>query len=127
MLLNRASKRPELGDQELTFICVPINLNRKPIGAMAVDLRFKPDRDYDRTSTVEAASKHPIEASADRTFHGEADRWLSPEHSVQLMARAPAGSVLRLVPHDNHVTLPLQIAPFEREVIAWFDAAFTKP
>jgi len=50
MLLNRASRRTELGDQELTFICVPINLNRKPIGALAVDLRFKPDRDYDRTS-----------------------------------------------------------------------------
>ncbi|GAA2223542.1 OsmC family protein [Herbiconiux moechotypicola] len=35
-------------------------------------------RDYRRTSVVEAAGKHPIEASADRTFHGDADRW-NPE------------------------------------------------
>lgn len=56
-------------------------------------------------------------------FHGEADTWLSPEHSRQLATLAPPGSVLHLVPRDNHVTLPLQIAPFEREVIDWFDAA----
>src|SRR5260221_164553 len=29
MLLHRASKRPELPQQELTFVCVPIVLNRK--------------------------------------------------------------------------------------------------
>ena len=49
MFLNRAAKRSELPQQELTFICVPIILNRKPVGALGVDLRFKPDRDYDRT------------------------------------------------------------------------------
>jgi Nif-specific regulatory protein len=49
MLLNRASKRPELPEQELSFVCVPIVLNRKAIGALAVDYKFKPDRDYDRT------------------------------------------------------------------------------
>src|SRR5918994_6505756 len=35
--------------QELSFICVPIMLNRKAVGALGVDLKFKPDRDYDRT------------------------------------------------------------------------------
>jgi Nif-specific regulatory protein len=49
LLLNRGSKRPELAEQELSVVCVPIVLNRKPIGALAVDLRFKADRDYDRT------------------------------------------------------------------------------
>jgi Nif-specific regulatory protein len=49
MLLHRASKRPELPNRELSFICVPIVLNRKAIGALGVDLEFKPDRDYDRT------------------------------------------------------------------------------
>src|SRR4029078_2380301 len=49
LLLHRASKRPELPEQELSFVCVPIMLNRKAIGALAVDLRFKPDRDFDRT------------------------------------------------------------------------------
>ena len=46
--LNRASRRAELSKQELTFICVPILLNRRAIGALSVDLRFKSDRDYDR-------------------------------------------------------------------------------
>src|SRR4051812_24102087 len=34
MLLNRASRRPELPEQELSFICLPIILNRKPIGTL---------------------------------------------------------------------------------------------
>src|ERR1700730_14668791 len=46
--LNRASKRPELPKEELSFVCVPILLNRKAIGALGVDLKFNPDRDYDR-------------------------------------------------------------------------------
>jgi pimeloyl-ACP methyl ester carboxylesterase len=59
-------------------------------------------------------------------FHGEADVWLSPDHSRELVASAPAGSVLRLVPRENHVTLPLQIAPFAGDAAAWFARAFTK-
>ncbi len=47
--LNRASKRSELAKEELTFICVPILLNRRAVGALAVDLKFNPDRDYDRS------------------------------------------------------------------------------
>jgi Nif-specific regulatory protein len=47
--LNRAAERPELPHQELTYISVPVMLNRKPVGALGVDLKFKPDRDYDRT------------------------------------------------------------------------------
>jgi organic hydroperoxide reductase OsmC/OhrA len=35
-------------------------------------------RAYGRQSAVTAAGKHPIDASADRTFHGDADRW-NPE------------------------------------------------
>jgi len=46
--LNRASKRPELPKEELSFICVPILINRRAVGALGVDLRFNPDRDYDR-------------------------------------------------------------------------------
>src|SRR3954462_13838618 len=49
MFLNRASKRAELPQQELSFICVPIMLNRKAVGALGVDLKFKADRDFDRT------------------------------------------------------------------------------
>src|SRR5687767_12294032 len=45
--LNIAPRRPENVKQELSFICVPITLNRTAVGALAVDLRFKPERDYD--------------------------------------------------------------------------------
>jgi Nif-specific regulatory protein len=46
--LNRAA-RPDLDKQDLSFVCVPIVLNRKAAGALAVDLPFKPDRDYDHS------------------------------------------------------------------------------
>ena len=55
-------------------------------------------------------------------LHGAADSWLSPDHSRTLYEYAPPGSRLELVPNANHVTLPLQIAPFESQVIAWFEA-----
>jgi Nif-specific regulatory protein len=45
--LNLGSRRPDHLKQELSFICVPIVLNRQPVGAVGVDLRFKPERDYD--------------------------------------------------------------------------------
>ncbi len=48
MFLNRAGQRKDLNQQELTFICVPLAINRKPVGALGVDLRFKRERDYDR-------------------------------------------------------------------------------
>ncbi|HKT80143.1 MAG TPA: sigma 54-interacting transcriptional regulator, partial [Vicinamibacterales bacterium] len=49
-LLHRAAKRPELANQELTYISAPITLDGRTVGAVAVDLRFKPDRDYHRTA-----------------------------------------------------------------------------
>ena len=48
--LHRAARRPELAHQELSFVCVPIVLNRRPIGALAIDLRFKPDRNFERSA-----------------------------------------------------------------------------
>src|SRR6185436_14952560 len=49
MFLARTSDRPELHGQEITFICVPILLNRKAVGALGADFRFKAERDFDRT------------------------------------------------------------------------------
>src|SRR5918999_6515627 len=46
-LLNRAAKRGDASRQELSFICVPIIPQRTAVGALAVDLRFKPERDFD--------------------------------------------------------------------------------
>ncbi|MGC4080859.1 MAG: sigma 54-interacting transcriptional regulator [Vicinamibacterales bacterium] len=46
--LNRAAKRSDVHKDELSFICVPILLNRRAVGAIGVDLKFNPDRDYER-------------------------------------------------------------------------------
>jgi Nif-specific regulatory protein len=46
-MLNRAARRPEGDDQELSFVCVPILLNRRAVGALGVDLRYKPERDFE--------------------------------------------------------------------------------
>ena len=48
LFLGRAAQTRKLSRQEITFICVPITLNRKSIGALAGVLRYKKDRDYDR-------------------------------------------------------------------------------
>jgi len=47
MLLNRAARREGIGE-ELSYICVPIKLGRKTLGAIGIDLRFKHNRDFDR-------------------------------------------------------------------------------
>jgi Nif-specific regulatory protein len=48
--LNRAADRPELPDQELSFISAPITLESKTVGAVSIDLHYKADRDYNRTA-----------------------------------------------------------------------------
>jgi Nif-specific regulatory protein len=47
MFLNRAGQRKEKEQRELSFICVPVVVNRKAVGALSADLAFKADRDYD--------------------------------------------------------------------------------
>jgi len=47
--LHRAARRPELSHQELSFVCVPILINRRASGALAIDLKFKADRDFERS------------------------------------------------------------------------------
>src|SRR5438874_7473960 len=46
MFLNRAGKR-DLNKQEITYMCVPIVVKNKTVGALGVDLKFRPDRDYE--------------------------------------------------------------------------------
>ena len=49
-LLNRAARRAESRKQELSFICVPIMQQRRSVGALGVDLRYKSDRDYESSA-----------------------------------------------------------------------------
>jgi Nif-specific regulatory protein len=46
MFLNRAGKR-DLKKQEVTYMCVPILVKGKSVGALGVDLLFKSDRNYE--------------------------------------------------------------------------------
>jgi Nif-specific regulatory protein len=51
MFLDRLGARKKaLKQQELSFICVPVLINRKPVGVLGVDLRYKADRDYERAT-----------------------------------------------------------------------------
>jgi Nif-specific regulatory protein len=48
--LHRAAERPELSEQELSYVSAPVTLEGRTIGALGIDLRFKANRDFDRTS-----------------------------------------------------------------------------
>lgn len=101
-------------------------------GAFSSQARGISDRQFAAAHVKQARlagfdwSEADIPAALKRTtapvllLHGEADVWLSPEHSRVLSEHAPAGSRLVIAPRDNHVTLPMQIRAFEREVIDWF-------
>jgi pimeloyl-ACP methyl ester carboxylesterase len=53
-------------------------------------------------------------------FHGRKDTWIPPAHSDRLMAAAPPGSRLRILPNDNHLTLSTRLDPIAPEVAEWF-------
>ncbi len=47
LFLHRAHRRPRSGDPEISFLCLPILLRRKPVGALGVELVFLPERDFE--------------------------------------------------------------------------------
>ena len=54
VVVPRVSREPALGDRrngedERSFVCVPLLLNRRAAGVLCVELRFKAERDYERT------------------------------------------------------------------------------
>jgi Nif-specific regulatory protein len=46
--LYRAASRQERRGTELSFVCVPILLHRRPVGTLSIELAHKPDRQYER-------------------------------------------------------------------------------
>jgi Nif-specific regulatory protein len=55
LVVPRVSREPALADRhededERTFVCVPLLLHRRAAGVLALELRFKPDRNYERTA-----------------------------------------------------------------------------
>lgn len=53
-------------------------------------------RDYGRELLLTADGKHPIEASADRTFHGNAERWNPEELLVAALSQCHMLSYLHV-------------------------------
>jgi Nif-specific regulatory protein len=78
MFLNRAGQRKDLNKHELSFICVPVVINKKTVGALGIDLRFKKDRNYDRElkflRVVAAMIAHAVKLS--RLVESERQRLL---------------------------------------------------
>jgi Nif-specific regulatory protein len=55
IVVPRISREPALAErrtdsEERSFVCVPLLLNRRSVGALCIELRFKTDRDYERTA-----------------------------------------------------------------------------
>jgi Nif-specific regulatory protein len=48
LFLNRTGVWKKTSKEELTFICVPVTVDQKAVGALGVSLSYKKDRDYDR-------------------------------------------------------------------------------
>ena len=46
--LHRAASRSERRGGELSFVCVPILLHRRPVGTLSIELPFKPDRTFEK-------------------------------------------------------------------------------
>src|SRR6476646_4223078 len=54
VVIPRISREPALGERrsgedERSFVCMPLMLNRRAAGVLCIELRFKPERDYERT------------------------------------------------------------------------------
>ena len=100
MFLRRTSDRPELAREEISYVCVPILLNRKAVGALGADFRFKAERDFDRT--VKFLGRR-------RVAHGAVDphsaRHRRRARSAARGKHAPqerAARALRLLEHPRH-------------------------
>ncbi|HEV3483785.1 MAG TPA: GAF domain-containing protein, partial [Vicinamibacterales bacterium] len=50
MMVHRAVGRQDAGPQEHSFICVPIAVERQTVGALGIMLKYKPDRNYERST-----------------------------------------------------------------------------
>jgi Nif-specific regulatory protein len=89
VVIPRVTREPSLGerrpgDEERTFVCVPLLLNRRAAGVLSLELRHKPDRNYERTGkffgVVAAMIAHAIKVQ--RLL--QADRERLVEENVRL-------------------------------------------
>jgi len=89
VVVPRVSREPSFGErrrgeEERSFVCVPLLLNRRAAGVLSVELRYKPDRQYERTGkffgVVAAMIAHAIKVQ--RLLHADRERLV--EENVRL-------------------------------------------
>ncbi|MFZ1206093.1 MAG: sigma 54-interacting transcriptional regulator [Candidatus Acidiferrales bacterium] len=85
--LNRAGQRRYSSAWEITFVCVPILIHRKPLGSLSVDLAFNKDRDYERTVNFFGVVASMIAQSVQIHCLIDADRRRLLEENVHLRER----------------------------------------
>ncbi len=54
-------------------------------------------------------------------FHGEDDTLVPPFHSEAILKAAPAGSLLCIIPKNNHLSLPLRVKELAPCITAWIE------
>jgi Nif-specific regulatory protein len=74
MFLNRTGRRRNLHKHERTFICVPVVINRRPVGTLGVDLPFNTERHYERELSFLQVVASMIAQAMDISHLVEAER-----------------------------------------------------
>jgi len=76
MFLNRAGQRKEVHKSNLSYFCVPIFVDGRPVGAIGIDLEYSRSRDYDADlqSLQVAAAMMAQTIKADHLVDGERRR-----------------------------------------------------
>jgi Nif-specific regulatory protein len=79
LVMNRAFQRRRSGSADWSLVCVPILLERKPAGALAVDFPFDANRDYQADAQFLSVVASMIAQSlrANRTIEAERTRLLA--------------------------------------------------
>ncbi|MBI3652558.1 MAG: sigma 54-interacting transcriptional regulator [Acidobacteria bacterium] len=85
LFASRLASRKEALKREMTFISVPIVLNRKSIGAFSMNMYFRKDRDYDRKVKFMRVVASMIAQSikAQRLIEAERQRLLDENSSLR--------------------------------------------
>jgi Nif-specific regulatory protein len=85
MFLNRSTQRVLAPEKEVSFICVPIVVDRKAIGSLGVDLSYEPQRDYDRSVKFfgVVASMIAQAVKTDRSVSAERQRLMNENNNLR--------------------------------------------
>jgi Nif-specific regulatory protein len=90
VVVPRVSREPAYADRkaadpERSFVCVPLLLNRRVAGVLSVELRFKPERNYERTGkffgVVASMIAHAIKVQ--RLIEADRDRLVQENVRLQ--------------------------------------------